>query len=86
VRYIAGKLSADELLRRAGRSQWDQCLAHYYIAMMKLAEGDRKGAKEHFDKAFKTRAWGWGAYDMSWVFLSRLEKDPNWPPWIRPEK
>jgi tetratricopeptide (TPR) repeat protein len=82
VSYNAGELSADELLRRAGRSQWDQCLAHYYIAMTKLAEGDRKGAKEHFDKAVKTRAWGWGEYDLSWVFLSRLEKDPNWPPWI----
>jgi serine/threonine protein kinase len=85
VCYNAGELSADELLGRAGRSRWDQCLAHYYIAMMKLAEGDRNGAKEHFDKAVKTRAWGWGEYDLSWVFLSRLEKDPTWPPWI-PER
>jgi tetratricopeptide (TPR) repeat protein len=82
VRYNAGELSADELLRLAGRSQYDQCLAHYNIAMMKLAEGDREGAKEHFDKAVKTRAWGWGEYDLSWVCLSRLEKDRNWPPWI----
>jgi tetratricopeptide (TPR) repeat protein len=88
LRYNAGELSADELLRRAGRSQWDQCLAHYYIAMTKLAEGDRTGAKEHFDKAVKTRATGWGEYDMSWVFLARLENDPTWPPWIpeRPAK
>jgi serine/threonine protein kinase len=85
VRYNAGELSADELLRLAGRSQYDQCLAHYYIAMTKLAEGDREGAKEHLDKAVKTRAWGWGEYDMSWVFLSRLEKDPTWPPWIPKE-
>jgi predicted Zn-dependent protease len=82
VRYIAGDLSAEELLDRAGRSQWDQCLAHYYIAMSKLAEGDREGAKEHFNKVIKTRAFLWGTYDMSWVFLSRLEKDATWPPWI----
>jgi tetratricopeptide (TPR) repeat protein len=82
VQYNAGELSADKLLEGAGRSQWDQCLAHYYIAMTKLAEGDRTGAKEHFDKAVKTRAWGWGEYDLSWVFLSRLENDPTWPPWI----
>jgi RNA polymerase sigma factor (sigma-70 family) len=81
LQYNAGVLTEDELVRQAGTSQWDQCLAHYYIAMTKLAEGDRKGAKEHFDKAFKTRAWGWGEYDLSWVFLSRLEKD-TWPPWI----
>jgi serine/threonine protein kinase len=79
--YIAGELSAEELLDRAGRSQWDQCLAHYYIAMSKLAKGDREGAKEHFNKVIKTRAFFWGPYDMSWVFLSRL-KDPTWPPWI----
>jgi serine/threonine protein kinase len=82
VRYNAGELSADELLRLAGRSQYDQCLAHYYVAMTKLAEGNRKAAREHLGKAVKTRAWGWGEYDMSWVFLSRLEKDPTWPPWI----
>jgi hypothetical protein len=80
--YNAGDLSADELLQRAGRSRWDQCLAHYNIAMTKLAERGRDGAREHFDKAVKTRASGWGQYDLSWVFHHRLEKDHNWPPWI----
>ena len=82
VRYKAGELSADELLEHAGRSQWDQCLAHYNIAMTMLADGDREGAREHFDKAVKTRASGWGEYDLSWVFRDRLDKDPNWPPRI----
>jgi tetratricopeptide (TPR) repeat protein len=81
VRYNAGELTEDELLQGAGRSRWDQCLAHYNIAMTKLAEGDRQGAKEHFNEAVKTRAWGWGEYDLSWVFRDRLE-DPKWPPWI----
>jgi tetratricopeptide (TPR) repeat protein len=82
VRYNAGKLTADQLLEAAGRSRWDQCLAHYNIAMTKLGEGDRDGAREHFDKAVKTRASGWGEYDMSWVFWTRLVNDPTWPPWI----
>jgi hypothetical protein len=83
VRYNAGdpKMTADDLIRAADSSQWDQCLAHYNVAMMKLADGDRKGAKEHFDKAVKTRAAGWGEYDMSWVFQARLANDA-WPPWI----
>jgi tetratricopeptide (TPR) repeat protein len=81
VRYNAGELSEDDLIQGAKGSQWDQCLAHYDIAMTKLAEGDREGAREHFDKAVKTRAAGWGEYDMSWVFQARL-KDPTWPPWI----
>jgi hypothetical protein len=49
--------------------------------MTKLAEGDRHAAREHIDKSIKTRATGWGAYDMSWVFQARL-KDRDWPPWI----
>jgi hypothetical protein len=80
--FNAGELSADELIRGAEGSRWDQCLAHYYVAMTKLAEGDREAAKEHFDKVVKTRAFNWGPYDMSWVFQARLADDPNWPPWI----
>jgi hypothetical protein len=82
LRYNAGDLPADEFIRGAQGSRWNQCLAHYYVAMTKLAEGDRKGAQEHFDKVIKTRAFQWGPYDMSWVFQARLAKDPNWPRWI----
>lgn len=80
--YNAGDLSAEELIARAQGSGWDQCLAHYYVAMTKLAEGDRKGAQEHFDKVVKTRAFIWAPYDLSWVFQARLAKDPTWPRWI----
>jgi serine/threonine protein kinase len=84
LRYNAGDptMTADNLIKLAGNSRWNQCLAHYNIAMTKLADGDRKGAKKHFDKAFKTKAAGWGEYDMSWVFQHRLDNDPTWPPWI----
>jgi tetratricopeptide (TPR) repeat protein len=82
LEYNAGELSADDLLRGAEGSLWDQCLAHHYIAMTHLADGDRIGAKKHFDQVVETRATLWGTYDMSWVFQARLEKDPTWPPWI----
>jgi hypothetical protein len=82
LRYNAGELPADELIRGAKGSRWNECLAHYYVAMTKLAEGDRKGAQEHFDKVIKTRAFQWGPYDLSWVFQARLAKDPTWPRWI----
>jgi hypothetical protein len=82
LRYNAGALSEDDLIRGAEHSRWDQCLAHYFVAMTKLAEGDRKGAQEHFDKVINSRAYFWGIYDSSWVYRARLAKDPNWPPWI----
>jgi hypothetical protein len=83
LRFKAGELPADDLIQGAKGSQWDQCLAHYFVAMTKLAEGDREGAKEHLDKVVKTRAFLWGAYDLSWVFQARLAKDASWPPWIQ---
>jgi hypothetical protein len=82
LRYNAGDLREDDLIRGAKDSRWDQCLAHSHVAMTKLAEGDRKGAQVHFDKVVKTRAFFWGEYDMSWVFQARLANDPTWPPWI----
>jgi tetratricopeptide (TPR) repeat protein len=82
LRYNAGDLSADDLLQGAQGSRWNECLAHHYVAMTKLADGDRIGAKEHFDQVVETRATLWGTYDMSWVFRDRLAKDHTWPPWI----
>jgi hypothetical protein len=82
LRYNAGDLSADDLLQGAKGSRWNECLAHHYIAMTHLADGDRIGAKKHFDQVVETRATLWGTYDMSWVFQARLEKGSTWPPWI----
>ena len=82
LHYNAGDIPANEFIDGAKGSRWNQCLAYYYVAMTKLAEGERKGAQEHFDKAIKTRAFQWGPYDMSWVFQARLAKDPTWPRWI----
>jgi tetratricopeptide (TPR) repeat protein len=80
--YHAGDLTADQLVQAAKGSQWDQCLAHYSIGITKLAEGDRNAARAHFATVVKTRAFFWGAYDLSWVLQARLAKDPTWPPWI----
>jgi hypothetical protein len=86
LRYNAGDLPEDELIGGANGSRWNQCLAHYYLAMAKLADGDRRGAQEHFDKVIKTRAFQWGPYDLAWVFQARLAKDPTWPRWISKER
>jgi hypothetical protein len=80
----ANDRTAKQLVQAAEGSQWDQCLAHFYVAMRKLAEGDRKKAKEYFKEVVKTRAFMWGAYDLSWVFLDRL-KDRTWPRWVPEE-
>ena len=76
------QLSDDAYLAKAGRSRWKQFHVHYQNGLFRLAEGDRAGARDHFQKAVGTRAlwiypWAWNK-----MLLSRLEGDDKWPPWI----
>jgi hypothetical protein len=81
-----GEMSEEAYLAKAGNSRWRQCYALSAIGMNRLAAGDRAGAKAHFVKVVNSRAvlffeWNWGV-----MILSRLEEDPNWPPWILGKK
>jgi len=80
--YRSADLSAEELIRLAANSRADQGVAFFLIGLRRLAEGDRAGAREFFQKVIAWPGFGWGYHDLSWVFLKRLERDPNWPPWI----
>ena len=82
VKYCADEIDAVELLKKVKGRQWDQCLAHYSIGIMTLAQGKRHEARVHFDKVVRTRAFIWGTYDLSWVFHARLAKNSAWPAWI----
>jgi lipoprotein NlpI len=82
VEYWAGLLSEDELLDAAKGSNGNLCEAHFSIALMRLAEGERKAAYEHFRQCLATRVFYFFEYIWSRAFLTRMEKDPTWPPWI----
>jgi tetratricopeptide (TPR) repeat protein len=77
-----GIRTAEQLLGRAGNSQYNLCEAHFFIGMNCLADGDRKGARDHFRASTATPYWGMSDHVFSSVLLARLEKDPAWPPWI----
>jgi len=83
--YNCDFLSENELLRAAGDSKWNQCEAHYSIALTRLSVGDRVGACEHFRKAIAARVFDFVEHEWSRAFLARMNQDPNWPPWI-PQK
>ena len=80
--YHCNRLSADDLLKQAGPSRWNQSEAHFRIGLTRLAEGDRRGACEHFRQTVALGVYMSFDYDWSKAFLARLEKNPNWPPWI----
>jgi tetratricopeptide (TPR) repeat protein len=78
----AGTASVEDLHRAEAGSRWSQCETHFYVALDRLSQGDRPGAREHFQKAVATRVFFFGEYIWSHLFLERMDEDPNWPPWI----
>jgi hypothetical protein len=81
--YNCGDLTEVDLLKAAGPSRYSQSEAHFFIGLTRLADGDRSSARGHFRDSVATRAFYYFDYDWSGAFLARMEKDPNWPPWIR---
>jgi serine/threonine protein kinase len=84
--FDRGELSENAFLARAGASRFKQFLVHYQTALFRLAEGDRKGAKFHFQKAVDTRAYWIAQWAWCRVFLRRLANDETWPRWIGAKK
>jgi hypothetical protein len=74
--------SEAELLKSAGKYRMKLCFAHYHIGLRRLADGDRDGARRHFQKVLDTKACGAIPYPYARAFLARLERDPAWPKWI----
>jgi len=80
--YCAGSISAEQLLSPETGSRGNQCESHFYVALDRLAQADRAGAHEHFQKVLYTGKFDFAEYQLSRVFLKRMDQDPNWPSWI----
>jgi hypothetical protein len=68
----------------ASRNKGFQIFLHTTLGLRQLAEGDRSGARQHFQKGVAVRQPYW-LPNSDWVraFLVRMQKDPTWPRWIR---
>jgi tetratricopeptide (TPR) repeat protein len=80
--YCGGGVSEEEFLRAEAGSRFNQCEAHFYVALDRLAQRDRAGTREHFQKALATGVFVFLEYQWSRLFLKRMDQDPNWPSWI----
>jgi hypothetical protein len=85
AKYVAGSMSEEEYLKTGSGGRIGLCLNHYLIGLVLLSEGDREGAREHFQKSIDTKRYPHRAYTYSRLFLERL-KDPAWPKWIPVKK
>jgi tetratricopeptide (TPR) repeat protein len=86
LEYCAGQRSAEDLISSMRDTRADLSGAQLCIALTALADGDRKKAKQHLELCKATRFFEYLPYDLSVMLLSRMEKDPAWPPWIPPKK
>ncbi len=81
LEYGAERLAPEELLATAAAG-FEQAEAHFFIGLNLLSEGKREQAREHFEKAAGRRPIY--TFDQIWsqAFLTRMQRDPRWPPWI----
>jgi serine/threonine protein kinase/tetratricopeptide (TPR) repeat protein len=75
-----------ELLDFAGSAKASLVLAHWHIGIRQLADGDRAGARRHFEACMALHYPYFYGYLESRALLARMDKDPTWPPWIQPKK
>jgi serine/threonine protein kinase/dienelactone hydrolase len=82
TKYMTGHASEAEFLEAAGKNPLLLCPAHYVIGLNRLSDGDRAGAREHFQKVLDTKFYPHNVYPYARAFLARLKRDPEWPKWI----
>src|SRR5262249_47192285 len=86
VKYLEG--GSEEEYMKSGWGGRFACLNHYLAGLVHLSEGDRKGAREHFQKSVDTHFYSHIVYPYARVFLERLKRneklkrDEKWPRWI----
>ena len=66
-------------------SSWQR---HYSFTrgLVRLSDGDRVGAKEHFQKVLDTKFYANVGYPYARAYLARLNRDEKWPKWIPDKK
>jgi len=82
LEFGSGQISVDRLMAAAGSTRLNRCEANFFIGMSRLADGDRNGARVHFQNAVNTHVIWYVDHNLSRAFLSRLDADAKWPPWI----
>src|SRR5262249_248367 len=85
--YVARErtLSEADLLKGAT----DNASLHGYeliVALVRLSDGDRDGAREHLEKMLATDQTHRFTYQLGRTLLERLKSDETWPKWIPKKK
>jgi hypothetical protein len=82
AKYFGGELTEEEYLQAAAKAQWSPTLVHYPVALVRLSNGDRAGARDQFQKTLDGNFYPAAFYPYARAFLARMKRDPEWPRWI----
>jgi tetratricopeptide (TPR) repeat protein len=86
-KYLTEPKCEAEFLQSMGKDGvHPMILSHYIVGLVRLSDGDRMGAKEHFQKVLDTKFRANLAYPYARAYLARLKRDPAWPKWIPDKK
>jgi hypothetical protein len=86
LEFCAGSRSAEDLIASMGGKRGDLCNAHLCVAVTALADGDRATARRHLNLCLGTRFYEFIPYEFARMLLARMDRDPAWPPWVKPAK
>jgi tetratricopeptide (TPR) repeat protein len=78
-RLLAGTETEADVLNRAGDRQFALSNTHFTLGMLRLAEGKRAEALEHFRLCTRTAAIGGGDYELGRAYYERMIANQSWP-------
>jgi serine/threonine protein kinase len=81
-KYLSGDMTEAEYLKSMEKYRLTSCFAHEMVGLVRLSNGDRAGAGEHFQKALDTKFYANVLYPYARAYLARLKRDAEWPKWI----
>jgi hypothetical protein len=82
ARHVIGQISEAELFKYAQGSRQRRSLVNHHLGLLRLARGDRVGAKEYFRETAEAGVFYLRETARSRALLARLEADPQFPQWI----
>jgi hypothetical protein len=77
---------AQKILERHHLSKTNSAMLHLNLANIRFGEHDRAGAFQHLKESVNAHDPYYHGFSAARAYLTRMNKDPNWPWWITEKK
>jgi tetratricopeptide (TPR) repeat protein len=79
LRLFLDEAEPVDILEEAGEYKHHLAAAHFYIALVLLAKGDRTQAENHFRQCVECNAFMGDRHQWAQGYLAQMIRDPGWP-------